>query len=103
MVVKFGVIGCGNIGKRHAQHIINHPEGELIGAYDINENAIACFNDEHKLPTYNTFEDLLKNKEIDIINICTPNGVHHKHAIEALNSNKHVLVEKPILYSLAEN
>jgi predicted dehydrogenase len=95
MKIKFGIIGCGNIGKRHAKHIFEHEEGVLVGVYDIVLERSKVISDQYNCFCFSSFEDLL-NSDVDIINICTPNGLHSEHSIQSLNSAKHVLVEKPM-------
>jgi predicted dehydrogenase len=40
-------------------------------------------------------DDLLKNESVDMVAVCSPNGLHAEHSIKALNSGFHVLCEKP--------
>lgn len=98
--IRFGIVGFGNIGRRHANHIINNPSTELISVCDINTEV-----KEH-IPSntsYHTqYEEMLKDNSIDVVSICTPNYLHEPHAVAALNSGKHVVVEKPMAMSVAE-
>lgn len=92
--IKFAVIGYGHIGKRHAEMIRNNANTELLAICDIKptENTDAI-----KELYFNSFEDLVAaNLDIDVINICVPNGLHSHYALKALSHNKHVVVEKPI-------
>lgn len=95
MNIKFGVIGCGNIGTRHVSHINNHKEGELVGVYDIKSEKTKKIAADYNCLNCSSIEDLL-DQDIDVINICTPNGLHTEHAIACINSKKNVLVEKPM-------
>ena len=94
--IKFAIVGAGHIGKRHAEMVSRNKESELIAFCDVksvDELNIAQYN----VPLYSTIEELLKkHPEIDVINICTPNGLHSDQAIIAIENNKHVVVEKPI-------
>lgn len=96
MTIKFGIVGCGRIAERHAKHILNHPEAELTGVYDIKESKSEQFARQFNTSAKSTLEELLSDKDIDIINICSPNGVHYEGAMQALEHNKNVLVEKPM-------
>jgi UDP-N-acetyl-2-amino-2-deoxyglucuronate dehydrogenase len=69
---------------------------ELKSAYDILPARTNAFCNEFGITVSKTLEDLLHNHEIDIVNICTPNGTHYALSIAALNCGKHVLVEKPM-------
>lgn len=95
-MIKFAVIGQGHIGKRHAEMIRNNPEAELVAVCDVlpkEQLGLADINEAY----FNSIDDLLNSGlEIDIINICTPNGFHAAYAIKALKAKKHVVLEKPI-------
>ena len=98
MKIKFGLIGCGNIGKRHAQHIQNHQEGNITGVFDIDIEKGLTLANKYNSKHCKSFDELL-NLDVDIVNICTPNGLHAEHAIKCLKAKKHVLVEKPMALS----
>jgi predicted dehydrogenase len=94
--INFAVIGCGHIGKRHAEMIMRHPEAELVAIADtlpaeqVNVHSWG-------VPFYSSIEQLLEaNHQIDVINIATPNGFHVEHALKALKADKHVVIEKPL-------
>lgn len=94
--VKFAVVGCGHIGKRHIEMILHNPEAELIAVCDIlpkEQLGISSLN----IPFFQTLAELLEsNNDLDIINICTPNGFHAQQAKEVLLHDKHVVIEKPM-------
>ena len=94
--IKFAVVGAGHIGKRHAEMIERNKDAELIAMCDILPKASLGI-DNYKVPLYASMEELLsKHPEIDVVNICTPNGLHSDQAILAIEYQKHVVVEKPI-------
>ncbi len=97
-IVKFAVIGCGHIGKRHAEMIYQNPEAELVALCDVRArkdlNLDAKYDDVH---VYGNLDELLAaNLEFDVLNIATPNGLHADQALTALNHGYNVVVEKPI-------
>ena len=93
--VKFAVLGAGHIGKRHAEMISRDPEAELVAMVDI-RSAEACGIDK-EIPFFNSMEELLtSNLEFDVVNVCTPNGLHAEQSIKALEARKHVVCEKPM-------
>jgi len=102
MNVKFGILGCGHIAHRHAEHIINHPDAELVAAYDIMPEKTQAFCEKFNIEAVENIEALYQHSNIDVINICTPNGLHHTGAIQGLQNNKHVLVEKPMAIKKAQ-
>lgn len=94
--IKFAVVGCGHIGKRHAQMIRSNDECELSALCDIRSKT-ATGNKEVKEPFFQDLEEmLLEVPEIDVVCICTPNGLHAKQAVFCLEQGKHVVVEKPM-------
>ena len=101
--VKFAVVGYGHIGKRHADMVFNHPEAELVAVCDIDASQKNHAESNYKVPFFNSIEELLATDlEIDVINICTPNGLHADQAIQALERKCHVVVEKPLGLSKAK-
>lgn len=95
-MIKFGVIGCGHIGKRHAEMICRDNGAELTALCDILPREKLDI-ENYNVPLYSNIDDLLKaHPDIDVLNICTPNGLHAPLAIQTLKSNRHVVIEKPI-------
>ena len=94
--IRFAVVGLGHIGKRHAEMIEYNPEAELAAVCDILPKAECGFqNDE--VPFFRSFESLLEaNPGIDVVNICTPNGLHADMAVSALGKGLHTVIEKPL-------
>ncbi len=100
--IKFAVIGCGHIGKRHAEMILGNKEAELVALCDSGEES-ALGIEKYNVGFYSSMEDLFAaNLEIDVVNICTPNGLHSSQAAAALDKGMHVVVEKPIGLSKAK-
>lgn len=100
--IKFGIIGCGRIAHRHAKHSAKN--GSLIAVCDIlPEKAKTLALENNALPYY-SIEALLadQKKSIDVIAICTPNGLHAAHAIQALKAGFNVLCEKPLGINVQE-
>jgi predicted dehydrogenase len=96
MKVKFVVIGCGHIGKRHAEMISRNEESELIALVDLKERKSLDI-DRYEVPFFNSFEELIEaGLEFDVVNIATPNGSHAEMAMKCLNARKNVVIEKPM-------
>jgi len=100
--IKFAVVGQGHIGKRHAEMIRRNDACELVAVCDVlSKEKLGIENITERF--YQNLEDLLKNHpEIDVVNVCTPNGLHSTNALLALDYNKHVVVEKPMALSKAD-
>lgn len=99
--VNFAIIGCGRIAQRHAEHISKN--GKLIAVCDNIKSKSDKLAEEYNAVAYYDIDDLLINeKEIDVISICSPNGLHAEHSIKALNANCHVLCEKPLAINVQD-
>lgn len=97
--IRFAVIGQGHIGKRHAEMIRRNPQAELVAVCDILSKEKLGLSDISEA-FYGSVDELLATeKEIDVINICVPNGLHAELALKALDSEKHVVIEKPMALS----
>jgi predicted dehydrogenase len=94
--IKFAVVGCGHIGKRHAEMISRNPDAELVALIDVKQKDLLNI-DSFNVPLFNTLTDFLNSGiEVDVINIATPNGYHAAQALECLDAKKHVVIEKPM-------
>jgi UDP-N-acetyl-2-amino-2-deoxyglucuronate dehydrogenase len=97
--VNFAIIGCGRIAQRHAEHISN--SGILKAVCDIDFEKAAGLGKKYDAKPYAIIDDLLKEEhDLDLISICTPNGLHAEHSIKSLNAGFHVLCEKPMSISV---
>ncbi|MDR0872124.1 MAG: Gfo/Idh/MocA family oxidoreductase [Prevotellaceae bacterium] len=95
-MIKFAVIGQGHIGKRHAEMISRNPDAELVAVCDVLPKESVGLA-EIEVPYFQSIDELLSaGLDIDVVNICTPNGFHAEMARKALKASKHVVLEKPI-------
>jgi UDP-N-acetyl-2-amino-2-deoxyglucuronate dehydrogenase len=93
--LKIALVGCGRIAQRHAEHIAN--QANLVAVCDVNEGRRNELATKYNCKAYATIEELLqKEKNLDLVSICTPNGLHAAHSIQCLNAGIHVLCEKPM-------
>jgi UDP-N-acetyl-2-amino-2-deoxyglucuronate dehydrogenase len=99
--VKIAVVGCGHIGKRHAEMIRRNSEAELVALCDVLPKESLNIQDD--VPFFSSIEHLFNSEiEFDVVNVCTPNGLHAEHCLKALESKKHVVVEKPMALTVAD-
>ena len=93
--IRFALVGCGRIGERHAGHINNM--GVLKAVCDIEKSKADKIASQYGGNSYSDIDEMLKNeKDIDVVSICTPNGLHSEHSIKCLKAGFHVLCEKPM-------
>jgi len=99
--LNFAIIGCGNIGKRHAEQI--QAVGKLVAVCDIIKSKAEELGNKHNAAAFSSLEELLTiSKNIDVVCICTPNGLHALHSIMSLRAGYHVLCEKPMAIRSAD-
>jgi UDP-N-acetyl-2-amino-2-deoxyglucuronate dehydrogenase len=99
--IKFAVVGCGHIGKRHATIIENHPQC-ILSAFCDNKNIDVKDIIQRDIPFFQDLDTLLaSNIETDVVVIASPNGLHEQQALKVLEANKHVVIEKPMALTKA--
>jgi predicted dehydrogenase len=98
-----GIVGL-NIGRSHiVEGYAPHPGFEVRAVCDLDETRLNAVGDEFGVPERTTsFEAMLADERIDIIDICTPPGLHRAQVEAALAAGKHVVCEKPLAGSLAD-
>ena len=100
--IKFAVIGCGHIGKRHAEMISRNNDCKLVGLVDLKSKKTLGI-EQFDVPFFNSLTEFLNSKiKVDVINIATPNSCHASQALECLQANNHVVIEKPIALSKSD-
>ena len=102
MKIKVGLFGAGDIADLHASGIKNCSSAQLVGLFDIDNQKAHQKSDNYNCLSYDSAESMLKDPLIDAIFVLTPLEEHFNCAINALNSGKHVLLEKPVSSSVDE-
>lgn len=101
--IKFAVVGCGHIGKRHMEMIFQNPGAEVVAICDIRPQDELGIDEKFSVNYYTTITELIANEpEIDVACICTPNGLHAAQSNEFLNDKINVVCEKPMGLNKAE-
>lgn len=97
--LKFAIVGCGKIAERHAEQISH--QAQLKAVCDILETRAINLGKKYGVTTYTDFDRMLsEERDIDVISVCTPNGLHAQHSIKAFRKGFHVLCEKPMAISV---
>ena len=98
------LLGCGRIAVRHAELL---SKGEISGARlvcvcDIDEDRAKKFGLKYKVPFFSSLKSMMDScsKNVDIVSILTPSGLHAKNALEVAPYKKHIIVEKPMALKL---
>jgi len=100
--IKFAIAGCGGIAYRHAEAIAAVDSACLTSVYDIDVMKARNFAGEFQVRWRSSFEEVLEDKDVDVVSICTPSVLHTPMAAKAALAGKHVLVEKPMALTLEE-
>jgi UDP-N-acetyl-2-amino-2-deoxyglucuronate dehydrogenase len=100
--LNIGIIGCGKIAETHVAVLKKDKRINLMAFCDIIETKAIKLSNKFNSKHYINYLDLLKNRNIDVVHICTPHYLHSKMTIDSLNMKKHVLVEKPMALSLRD-
>lgn len=99
--LKFAVIGLGHIGKRHAEMVRRQPGCELVAGCDVRPKSALDVQDDFSF--YEGVDLMLAaHPEVDVVCICTPNGLHASQALQALEAGHHVIIEKPMALTRAD-
>ncbi|MEN9522097.1 MAG: hypothetical protein RL065_474 [Bacteroidota bacterium] len=100
--LNFAVIGCGNIGTRHLNLLLQNNKANVVMVCDIDKKKNPSNSIKGNYDFTTSISDVLSHPEIDIVNICTPHHLHAEMSIVALKKGKHVLVEKPMCIASAD-
>ncbi len=102
--IKWGIIGTGRIAHTFATalQVVTNSELAAVGSRDMEK--ATQFASEFQIPkAYGSYEDLMKDPEVDVVYIATPHNLHETNTLLALNHHKHVLCEKPMGVNLQES
>lgn len=94
--IRFGIIGCGKIAPRHAAEAEKY--GQLVAVCDIVKDRADDLAQQFSSTACYDIDNFLKS-QLDLVAVCTPNGLHADHSIKALEAGMHVLCEKPLCIS----
>ena len=100
-MVRFGILGAGNIAHRFSASLAQVREAELVAVSRRSVEKAQAFLDEvphaEGARAYGTHEELLADPNVDAIYLALPHALHHEWAIKALRAHKAVLCEKPAM------
>ena len=100
--IRFAMIGCGRVSKKHIEVLNNLPNAELIAACDLDE-AKACKSLEgQNVSIYTNYHEMLQKENVDVVNVLTESGSHAKIVIDIAKYKRHIVVEKPMALTLED-
>ncbi|MDA0745235.1 MAG: Gfo/Idh/MocA family oxidoreductase [bacterium] len=92
--VGFAVVGLG-MGKHHCRSIAEAKDARLVAVCDMDAARMEPMVEKYGCKSYKSLDDLLKDDEVQVINIATPSGTHAELGIRVADAGKHIIVEKP--------
>lgn len=100
--LNFAIVGCGRIAQRHAVQVEN--VGRLQAVCDVVEDSVARLARSYDAQPFTDIDEMLAARadEIDVVSVCSPNGLHSAHTIKSLEAGCHVLCEKPMAISVLD-
>lgn len=97
----FGLVGCGRIAPRHVQSLADLPGARLLAVADVVPSRAERLARQAGADACRDLREVLDRRDVDVVTICTPSGLHPEMAVSALQAGKHVVVEKPMALDLA--
>ena len=98
-MLRVGVVGVGQMGQHHARNYSEMENVKLVGVADVNQARLLEIAERFNVEAYVDYRDLLE-KDLDAVSIAVPTSMHKDVALEVIESNTHLLVEKPLADSL---
>jgi predicted dehydrogenase len=97
--INWGILGPGDIANSFAK-AINEVNGKLYAVGSRSLEKAESFKEKHNVEkAYGSYEEMLKDENINVVYISTPHSNHYEYIMESLRNNKHVLCEKAITVS----
>lgn len=100
---RIGIIGCGKIAQvRHIPELNANPDAQIVGYYNPTHSRAEKMAAKYGGKVYDSIDELLADESIDAVVISLANVAHAEASIQALQSGKAVLCEKPMATTLEE-
>ena len=98
----FGLLGAGLVAPFHAKSLNDARGGELVAVCDVDSERAGKLAGDYGVPTYGELPRMLDDPRVDVVNVLTPNHLHHDAVVLCAEAGKHVITEKPPAMSLRE-
>src|SRR5438477_7836672 len=100
--IKFVIIGCSAIAKKHAESLRRIADVELVSVCDLDESRARKLAEEYRVKFYTDYHRMLNEEEVDVVTVLTPSGDHADRILDLLQYRKHIVVEKPMALRLID-
>jgi UDP-N-acetyl-2-amino-2-deoxyglucuronate dehydrogenase len=102
MMLKFALVGCGRISKRHSE-LLGYGQIEntcLSAVCDIDLGKAKELGNRFGIPYYTDMDEMMSKEEVDVVSVLTESGYHAEHVIRLSQYGKHIVVEKPMALTI---
>jgi len=101
--IGFGVIGVGIWGELHVRVLSDDPRVRLVAVCDLNKEKARAIADKYGVKkVYSSYEEMLRDPEVEAVSIATPDFAHGEPALAVLQAKRHLLIEKPMTTTVEE-
>jgi UDP-N-acetyl-2-amino-2-deoxyglucuronate dehydrogenase len=100
--VRTAIVGCGKVGRIHADALRSVPEAEFVAVCDSDPERSRAFAEQYGVRSFTDIGALLKDAAPEAVILCTPHPLHAEPAVQAAEAGVHILVEKPLAASLKD-
>ena len=101
-MIKFAIVGCGRISKRHSE-LLGEKQisgAKLVAVCDIKLSKAQVIADKYGIPAFACMHEMMSDTDVDVVVILTESGLHAKNAVELAPYGAHIMVEKPMALTL---
>lgn len=92
----FAIVGCGVIAPFHARAIAELPNARLVAVCDVDRDRADAFAADFGAESYAELHSVLDRRDVDVVSVCLPSGLHGAAGVPVVEAGKHLLVEKPM-------
>ena len=100
--IKFALIGCGSITKKHLKSLERLDDAKLTAVCDVDANAAQKIANAYGIPFYTDYHEMAQKEDFDIFSVLTPSGTHSQVVLDLIEYNKNFLIEKPLALQIAD-
>jgi predicted dehydrogenase len=100
--LRFALIGCSKIAKKHAESLRRIDGAELVAVCDLNETIAQALGTCYQVPHYTSYHRMLESEIVNVVVILTPSGDHAERVLDLVQYRKHIVVEKPMALRLED-
>src|SRR5438105_4054438 len=100
--LRFALIGCSGIAKKHCAALARLENAELAAVSDLVPERAQTLGAEWKVPSYADYRQMIEREAVDVVTVLTPSGDHAERVLDVARFGKHVVVEKPLALRLED-